>query len=376
MKTLFLVAALVAGVTAANGQEAIQTPTIGSNWSIGVGGGAATPLKGGSFIKNMRGVMGVHVQKQISPSFGAGVEGLFGFNTSSWSGRRSSTLVDNSYIGVYGAVNLFNLIGGYECMARPFDMEVVAGAGWGHDFYDKHAGRDHNYFATRTGLSFNFNMSENLTVSIKPSVIWDMSDSRVSQSTAAYNANNAAFNIMAGVTYKFGGGIVCADIVDQAAIDLLNAQVNQLREQVELTTAAVVAEEAENVALAAALAECQNEQPEVVKEVKNTLSTVRYVFYRIGSSVITADQQPNVEMIAQYLKNHKDAKIVIKGYASQDGNEEFNIRLAAARAESVKNELIKKYGIASQRIQAEGEGIGHMFKEESWNRVSICTIED
>lgn len=113
-----------------------------------------------------------------------------------------------------------------------------------------------------------------------------------------------------------------------------------------------------------------------MKEVNNNLNSVRYVFYKIGSSTITADQQPNVEMIAAYLKNHKNSKVVIKGYASPDGNLENNIKLANRRAESVKNALINRYKIAADRITAEGEGIGNMFSEESWNRVSICTIED
>lgn len=49
---------------------------------------------------------------------------------------------------------------------------------------------------------------------------------------------------------------------------------------------------------------------------------------------------------------------------------------AAARAESVKTALVNRYKIPESRIVAEGEGIGHMFAEDSWNRVSICTIED
>ena len=114
----------------------------------------------------------------------------------------------------------------------------------------------------------------------------------------------------------------------------------------------------------------------VVKEVSNNLNSVRYVFFRIGSAVITADQQPNVEMIASYLKHHPEAKVLIKGYASKDGNYDFNIKLAQKRAEAVRTALINRYKVASDRIQAEGQGIGEMFKEESWNRVSICTIED
>ena len=81
-------------------------------------------------------------------------------------------------------------------------------------------------------------------------------------------------------------------------------------------------------------------------------------------------------MISDYMKNHPDSKVVIKGYASKDGNYDFNIKLAQSRAESVKNALVKKYKIPADRISAQGEGIGNMFEEESWNRVSICTLEN
>ena len=76
------------------------------------------------------------------------------------------------------------------------------------------------------------------------------------------------------------------------------------------------------------------------------------------------------------MKNHPQATVVVKGYASQDGPLDVNERLAKQRAEAVKNALINKYGIAASRIDASGQGIGHMFDEESWNRVAICVLEN
>ena len=372
MKKLFLIAIAAAGMMTAQAQQALEAPSFGSNWSIGIEGGGVTPLyDGSSFIGDMRGGFGVHVQKQISPAFALGVEGAAYINTSY---RASRTAIDNSYVGAYGAVNLFNLFGGYKCDGRFFDMEIQAGAGWGH--YYKNGDGDYNYFATKAGLNFNFNVTRNLTLSLKPAVLWNMSNAGVSQTSAAYNKEKSAFQIFAGISYKFGEGFKCADLKNQGEIDALNARINDLRAQLDACVAANAAAEAQAAALAAELAACQNRKPEVVEKVSNNLQSVRYIFYRIGSSKITADQQPNVEMVASYLKNHKDAKVAIKGYASQDGNLDFNIKLAAARAESVKNALIKKYGIAADRITAEGEGIGHMFSENDWNRVSICTLED
>ena len=41
---------------------------------------------------------------------------------------------------------------------------------------------------------------------------------------------------------------------------------------------------------------------------------------------------------------------------------------------SVKKELVKRYGIAAGRVRAEGMGVGDLFAENSWNRVSVCTV--
>lgn len=383
MKKTLLIAAIALGAMTANAQ-AVQQPGFFSNWSVGLDGGVTTPMKHSAFFGSMRGLVGVNVKKQITPTFGLGVEGQAGVNTSSWKGmEHSTTAFDNSYVGTYGTVDLFNLFGGYNCGVRPFTIEALAGAGWGHDYINKygdgHIRQDRNYFATKVGLNFNFNVNEYLTIAIKPSIVWNMNGGSAEQSPTYYNINNSVFNLQAGLVYHMGGNnFECVQPYNQAEIDALNAQINDLRAALEASMVNSAAWEAKAAGLANELAACMNRKPEVVKEqvVNNNLNSVRYVFFKIGSSVITADQMPNVEMIAAYLKNHKDAKVVVKGYASQDGPLDVNIKLAQNRAESVKNSLIKKYGIKADRIQAEGEGIGNMFKEESWNRVSICTIED
>ena len=377
MKKTLLIAALVAGgMVSASAQQALVQPKFSDNWSIGLDGGVTTPLNHGAFWGDMRGIMGLHLQKQITPTFALGAEASWGVNTSSWRGEQHSyTAFDSQYVGAYGAVNLFNLFGGWSAsQGRIFDMELQAGAGWGHKYQSD--APDWNYFATKVGLNLNFHPTQRVTIALKPSVTWDMSDAGVSKTSAAYNANKATFNLMAGVSIALGNGFTFVDPYDQAAIDLLNANVNGLRADLAAAAAALADSEATNAALASQLAACQNKKPEVVTKTSDQLSTVRYVNFEIGRYNITASQMPNVAAVASYLKNHPNAKVVIKGYASQDGPLEVNMRLANQRAESVRNTLINKYGIKADRIQAEGQGIGHMFEEESWNRVAICTLDE
>ena len=377
MKNIILTSVLALGsVTAVSAQQAIETPKFGDNWSLGINGGVTTPMSHSAFFGGMRPVIGLDLGKKITPVFKVGAEAVFGINTSTQNGRgpRSKNAFDDSYLGAYGAVNLFNLFGGYPGTTRPFDIDLRAGAGWGRSFETEIA--DFNYFGTKFGLDFNFNVTDNLTIAVSPAFLWNMTTTPVRQSTASYDKNRANFQLTAGVTYNFGGnGFKVVEPYNQAQVDDLNSQINTLRGAVGALDAANAALKAQNGELEAQNEALRNRPAQVVTQVKNNLESVRYVFFKLGSSTIGPDQQPNVEMIAAYLNNHPGSQVVIKGYASKDGPEDVIIRLANQRAQSVKDALMKRYKIPASRIVAEGQGIGEMFEEESWNRVAICILE-
>ena len=383
MKKIILLAAVAFGAMSAQAQ-AIEAPKFFDNWSISLVGGGTTPIVGNDFIKDTRGIAGIEIEKQVSPILAVGIEGNWGINTSYGQGVN---VFDDQYAGVYGAINFNKLFGACKCKYQVFEVEAVAGAGWGR-YYDKNYdrenwatgyGADHNFFATKAGLNLNFNVSKIITLSLKPSVTWNMSDAvrtswNGSTSSASYDANYAKFNLMAGVTFHLGGnGFKCVKPYDQAEIDALNAQINDLRAQNDACNAKVAALAAESAALAAELAACKNKKPAV--ETVETNSNVRYVYFNQGSSKISAEQKRTVEMVAADLENNADAKVVVKGYASPEGSKEINDKLSAARAEAVKNMLVKTYNIDADRISAVGEGVGNIFKKASWNRVSICTVK-
>lgn len=377
MKKLLLVTALAAGTLGAGAQSlALMPQKFTDNWKLGVEGGVTTPLNHGAFFGDMRAMVGLNLRKQITPTFGMGVEGLWDINSSSWNGRtHSGTAFDRQYVGLYGSVNLFKLFGGYT-NNTPFNIEVVGGAGWGHYFQCEPID-DVNFFATKAGLNFNYDVSDRVTISLKPSVLFDMTSKPHKQTTASYDKNLCSFNLLAGVSVRLGNGFEFVRPYDANEVADLNNKINDLRGQLDACANTAAALDARNRALDAELAACKNRKPTVVTktDVQNNLYSVRYVNFLIGRTNITKDQMPNVEAVADYLKHHEKSTVVIKGYASQDGPLELNERLARERAESVKNTLVKKYGIKADRIKAEGEGIGHMFTEESWNRVAICTVD-
>lgn len=398
MKKVLFIAALLLGTVAAQAQLTLEGSKLTDNWSVTLKGGAISPFQHYAFFKNARGIFGAEVRKQVTPILGLGVEGEWTVNTSSWLdlrtpvwGGHSCNILDHQFVGGFGTINLTNLFQGYKGAPRGIEFEAVAGAGWLHGY--KHGNlygdseiayledRDENSWYTKYGVNINYTCGseDQWTFSFKPAVIWDMNGdaSRIERKLtnaqqSRYNANNAAVELEVGLTYHFRNSngsrhfTVCPKQYTQADIDALNAEINALR----------------------------NRQPEVIEkvverivekpvEVQNTITNTitnnndNYeinVYFKVGKSTIGADQVPNVERVAIFMKNHKDAIVDIKGYASPEGPEDLNIRLANERAKAVKDMLVNKFGIKANRIQAEGQGIGNMFSELEWNRVSICHI--
>ena len=68
-------------LSVAVGQTALTGNKFADNWAIGVNAGGTTPLTHHSFFKNMRPVVGVHVDKYLTPAFGLSLEAMGSFNT-------------------------------------------------------------------------------------------------------------------------------------------------------------------------------------------------------------------------------------------------------------------------------------------------------
>ena len=395
MKKVILLAAVALGAMSAQAQQAVEAPKFFDNWSVSLVGGGTTPILDIDEIEKVRGIAGIEIEKQVTPILALCVEGNWGINTSYITGVN---VFDDQYVGVYGAINLNKLFGACKCKSQLFEVEAVAGAGWGR-YYDKNwddenwytgYAADHNVFATKAGLNLNFNVSKVITLSLKPSVTWNMSDAvqgslryiNGSSASASYDARYAKFNLMAGLTFHLGNkGFKCVKPYDQAEIDALNAQINDLRAQNDVCSANLNAANNQVARLQQELADCNkklNEAPQVVTKTlvdhQTQLNNILNVFFTKGSSVIKADQKPNVELVANYLKNNPEAVVEIRGYASPEGSDEINIPLSKARAEGVKNMLVKTFGIDADRISAEGYGVGNVFSEPTWNRVSICIL--
>ena len=60
--------------------------------------------------------------------------------------------------------------------------------------------------------------------------------------------------------------------------------------------------------------------------------------------------------IANKLYNNPNYRAEIIGYCDNSGSDEFNKKLSLKRAETLKNILVKQYGIDPNRITVIGKG--------------------
>ncbi len=80
------------------------------------------------------------------------------------------------------------------------------------------------------------------------------------------------------------------------------------------------------------------------------------IYFDTGQAIIKEESKPALNQIAAYLKGNPTVNCWVVGHTDSDGSFELNSKLSLARAEAIKAALQDQYGIAEQRLYAEGVG--------------------
>ena len=386
-KNILTLAAILTAAVSANAQETLSSSKFFDNWQVGVKAGGYSPTHHEAFIKSTRATFGAEIGKQISPAFRLGLEGMAYVRPIDLDDNLDAgNFIDGTNVSLVGTVNLSNLFGGYKEAPRFFEVEGFAGLGWMHRYVQDIAPNYRENYRSNSmtaqfgsNLLFNLGQSKAWGVKLSPAIIYAVDTPTEKSSVNSLNSLTSVTQLTAGVVYRFKGSNGAHHFTrpsNREELEALNKQLAGLREDLRGKDGQLSESQRRIAQLEKELEEARNKKPEVIERTvtksKKTLESV--VTYRVGRTNIESSQLPNVERIATYLRKYPNSKVVIKGYASPEGNLEKNQKLAADRAESVKKVLVTRYKISSDRIQAEGNGIGDMFSEPDWNRVSISTI--
>lgn len=80
------------------------------------------------------------------------------------------------------------------------------------------------------------------------------------------------------------------------------------------------------------------------------------IYFDVNKDVVKPESYATLKGIADVLNENPTVRIHIDGYTDSDGADDANMELSKRRSASVKNELVKSFGIDAARIEAGGQG--------------------
>lgn len=394
MKKLFitLAAAVLTVSVSAQEKEVVTAHKTFDNWYLGINAGAATPMQewgDAGFMKGMAPSVGLRLGKNFTTSFGLAVDGNAYFESNDKSLMNARTFIDAINVDALGTLNLSNFFGGYLGKPRRVELIALGGFGWTHQFGLSRA----NGINSKVALDLAFNLGANRAVQfyIEPALVFGLWDNgRMGNALSRHGSNfkfdsrSGLFQLNLGLNFKFGTSngtknFAFARLRDQGEIDDLNARINELRDESDSKDRRIARDLRRIAELEDSLEAAKKVKAPVVNKVTKVVTVNNNVLqptviFGQGKSSVDAAQMASVAMIAKYMKNHPESKILIKGYASPEGNPELNQKLSVARAQSVKDALVSRYGIAASRLTIQGMGAtDELFDELDFNRVATFT---
>ncbi len=84
--------------------------------------------------------------------------------------------------------------------------------------------------------------------------------------------------------------------------------------------------------------------------------TLSGIFFDFDLAVVKPESADALAVIATYLKQNADSKFFVVGHTDYKGNLAYNLSLSKERAAAVVNKLVNDYGIAKERLEAQGVG--------------------
>lgn len=105
--------------------------------------------------------------------------------------------------------------------------------------------------------------------------------------------------------------------------------------------------------------------PEVkVEYIQTFTKALTGITFKASSDVIKSSSHAVLDDIVEIMNDNPHYKLYIAGYASSDGDDDFNLELSKKRAASVKK-YIEDKGIASNRLRSDGFGEANPIADNS-----------
>lgn len=345
-----------------------------NNWFFSVGGGAQV-LYGnndhmGNFKDRIAPTFNVSLGKWVTPGFGLRLQ-YSGLQAKGFAMNKATNYVVGGaegenfcrqkwdYMNLHGdlMINLNVLFSGYN-PNRVYEIIPYIGAGWAHSYSHPHT----NSATFNAGIINRFRLSSAVDLNLELSATG--LEGKFDGEYGSRPNYDGILGATVGVTYYFrprGFQRSAPQIISER-------ELNEMRNRMNAMSAA-------NSQLQQQLANAQ--QPVETKDTEEVIITdpniaPRTVFFKIGSGKLSPQEEMNLTYLANRMKEFPGTSYTINGYAdSATGTPAFNQRLSLARAQAVKDLLVKKYGIPADNLKVAAGGGVDKFGQPILNRVVL-----
>lgn len=90
--------------------------------------------------------------------------------------------------------------------------------------------------------------------------------------------------------------------------------------------------------------------------VEEKVSFTLNVTFPAGKALLDAEDKDEIKKLADFLKEYPSTYVNVEGHTDNKGKKAANKLLSTQRANAVRNSLIKDFGVAADRVTAEGFG--------------------
>lgn len=91
-------------------------------------------------------------------------------------------------------------------------------------------------------------------------------------------------------------------------------------------------------------------------KLKEAIKISMQLNFKSGSADVLPDHYSEIAKAGEFMRQYPDSEVLIEGHSDSQGAAAFNKRLSQQRANSVREYLIKMYGVKATRIRAKGFG--------------------
>lgn len=418
LKKLFkvgMVMSLMLTAMTVSAQEKQEYPrySFNSNWALGGDIALNQQFNRGamSFGENWRGStnigMDIFLQKELTywmnmrlrlgfPNFWEPRTGMEKDANGDW--QNSALYMDRH--GSFSFELLFsinNAIAGYD-PDRRWSLYLMAGGGLAYSNNSDEAGVDYGKVGVMVdaGLGFDYRVSDHSHLFLEYGV--DVNADAPDITKLPWHHTNGILRL--GYYYNWGASAADQAVAAQKSMltqenfGAINNQVSNLENQVAAARNNEKKLENRIAELEDQLAEALKNQgkgnsaaADSLQAVINQIKADQLNFYAMPFSVqydvnewqVSEEEMDKVKAVARVLKDNGDVKISVVGFADHTGSDQYNMKLSEKRANEVKRLLVKKYGIAEDRISTDYKGKSVAFGDIQYalnRRVSFYRVID